>query len=219
MKLLHPFMPFLSEEIWQKLPKSPNAPTSLCIAAWLTQDARVSARNYMDDPSTADFLFIQDIIRAVRSLRAEAKLTHSQKPAIMMFLLDEQKERRFGIREGATFHIHPKLKQNLLQFVNLADLQVMPVSEQRPQNALSASLPGVEIFLPLEGLIDVPRETARLQKEIDEREKELARVEAKLSNPQFTDKAPPAVVAKEEAKRAEIGAALEKLRERLAALN
>ncbi len=219
MRLLHPFMPFLSEEIWQKLPKTANAPTSLSIAGWLTQDARVSARNYMNDPSTADFLYIQDIIRTIRSLRAEAKLAHSQKPVIVMFMLDEQKEGRFGLWEEETFHIHPKLKQNLLQFVNLADLQVMPIDAPRPQNALSASLPGVEIYLPLEGLIDVPRETARLQKELDERSADLQRVEAKLSNPQFTDKAPSAVVAKEEAKRAEITAAMEKLRERLAALN
>jgi valyl-tRNA synthetase len=88
----------------------------------------------------------------------------------------------------------------------------------RPQNALSAALPGVEIFLPLEGLIDTEREKARLQKELDDRSKDLQRVEAKLANPQFTDKAPPAVVAKEEAKRAEAAAAIEKLRERLAAL-
>jgi valyl-tRNA synthetase len=89
----------------------------------------------------------------------------------------------------------------------------------RPQNALSASLPEVEIYLPLEGLIDTDKECARLQKELDAKESDLQRVEKKLANPQFTAKAPQDVVEKEEAKRAELFAAIEKLRERLSALN
>jgi valyl-tRNA synthetase len=89
----------------------------------------------------------------------------------------------------------------------------------RPQNALSASLPEIEIYLPLAGLIDVERESARLQKDLETKESDLARVTAKLGNPQFVGKAPPPVVQKEEAKRAELNEAIVKLRERLQSLH
>jgi valyl-tRNA synthetase len=202
LRLLHPFMPFLSEEIWQQLPTNKEAP-SLCIAVW---PGKVEMPYF--EAAERDFAIIQDTVRAARNLRAEAKLPPGQKLTMTLVALEENAAQ--VLRENVHY---------VTQLANLENASIVESDAPRPQNALSASLPGVEIFLPLEGLIDVPRERARLQKEIDEREGDLKRVEAKLSNPQFTEKAPPAVVQKEQAKRDENQAALAKLRERLAALD
>lgn len=201
LRILHPFMPFLSEEIWQQLPGEKQE-SSLCTAAWPCPE---NLGAYAQDEN--DFALIQDTIRAARNLRAEAKLPPGQKLNMTLVALNDDANR--VLRENVSY---------VTQLANLESAEIVDSDAPRPQNALSAAIAGVEIFLPLEGLIDIDREKARLQKEITERDGDLKRVEAKLSNPQFTEKAPPAVVAKEEAKRDENQASLAKLRERLAAL-
>jgi valyl-tRNA synthetase len=201
MRLLHPFMPFLSEEIWQRLPKNSSA-ESLSVAAWpcLPQE-------YSRPQAEREFALLQDVVRATRNLRAEANLSPGKKPDITLFALN-----------AATLGV---LQNNSAHIAHLANLQNVTIENQnaaRPQNALSSALSDVEIFLPLAGLIDIEKESARLQKEIEIKEKDLARVAGKLSNTQFTDKAPREVVAKEEAKRDELLSALKKLRERLDSL-
>ena len=235
LRLLHPFMPFLSEEIWQQLPRPKTVfvlanwktgggmrevprealdeifgdkpMTSLCTSTWPETPLFGEGINFGPNAEN-DFILIQETVRAARNLRAEAKLPPSQK--LNMTLVAQSENAARVLRENIAY---------VTQLANLENASLIEASAPRPQNALSTSLPDVEIFLPMEGLIDAERETARLQKEIAEREADLKRVEGKLSNPQFTQKAPSAVVAKEEAKRDENMAALAKLRERLAALN
>jgi valyl-tRNA synthetase len=202
LRLLHPFMPFLSEEIWQQLPGD-KEDDSLCVAVW---PGKVDMHYF--EKAEQDFSLIQETIRAARNLRAEAKLPPGQKLTLTLVALNENAME--VLSENVAY---------ITQLANLESASIVEADAARPQNALSSAIPGVEIFLPLEGLIDVEREKARIQKEITDRENDLKRVEAKLSNPQFTEKAPPAVVQKEEAKRAENQAALDKLRERLAALD
>jgi valyl-tRNA synthetase len=199
MRLLHPFMPFISEEIWQRLPKESNSPASLCIATWPDVD---EIDTYMR--AEIDFALIQEVIRTTRNLRAEGKLPPSQKLNATFMALSE---RAAGVLHEGTAY--------LTQLANLGSVAIVSSDAPRPTNALTTALTEVEIFLPLEGLVDVGRESARLQKELDEKTKDLERAVAKLSNPQFAGKAPPAVVAKEEAKRAELQAAIEKIHERL----
>jgi len=201
MRLLHPFMPFLSEEIWQRLPKS-DAAASVCIARW-PDAAAIPA----DATAARDFALLQETIRSARNLRSEAKLPPGQKLNISLFALDTDAAR--ALNEGTGY---------ITQLANLESVAIADGDAPRPQNALSTALAGVEIYLPLEGLIDVERETARLTKELETTEKDLARVVAKLGNEQFTAKAPPAVIEKEEGKRAELETARDKLQERLAAL-
>jgi valyl-tRNA synthetase len=198
MRLLHPFMPFLSEEIWQKLPKQ-DAPASICIADW-PQSISIEDSAAIE----RDFALVQDSIRTIRNLRAEAKLNPGQKVRVQLFTANTESASTLFTAENY-----------LLQLANLEALEVFTAEAPRPQNALSASLADVEIFLPLEGLIDVERERERLQKELATAQKDLERVTTKLSNPQFTDKAPEAVVKKEEAKRDDLQAAVAKINERL----
>jgi valyl-tRNA synthetase len=213
MRLLHPFMPFISEEIWQRLPRSPEhfaMPDSLCIAPWFGPDEAERDQEMIARDATAerDFTLVQDAIRSARNLRAEAKLPPSQKLNMTFVALNDNARR---VLEESTAY--------LTQLANLESASIVGTDATRPANALSTALPEVEIHLPLEGLIDVERETARLQKELDTKEKDLARIAGKLNNPQFTDKAPREVVEKEEAKRTELNAAIEKLRERLQSLS
>jgi valyl-tRNA synthetase len=204
MRLLHPFMPFLSEDIWQRLPKTDTHGSleSVSIAAWPEPSGTA------DESAAREFALVQEVIRAARNLRAEAKVPPSKKLNVTLVALSENATRILG--ESNAF---------VTQLANLESVLLVAADAPRPSNALSTALPEVEVFLPLEGLIDVEREQARLQKERDERRKDLQRVTSKLGNPSFASKAPPEVVAKEEAKKAELEAALEKLEARLAAMS
>lgn len=196
LRLLHPFMPFLSEEIWQRLPIQRET-DSLCIANW-------------PQPSGADhgtveseFALIQEAVRAARNLHKESRLPHGQKVPFVLLAED-----------GARATLEPA--QGYLQ--QLANAESVAFAAEAPENALAAALPGVQIFLPLAGLVDTEREGARLRKERDEKFKDLERVVGKLNNEKFTSRAPADVIAKEEAKRTELETALSNLEARLAAL-
>lgn len=202
LRLLHPFMPFLSEEIWTKLSK-PGTAVALCIAQWPQLPAEYSAPD-----AERNFTTLQEIVRSMRNLRAEANLPSGKKLNVILFVLNENAAR--VLHESTPLLTH---------LANLESLTIADASSPRPQNALSSALPEVEIFLPLEGLIDVEKETARIHKEIEGKEKDVARLISKLANPQFAEKAPPEIIAKEEGKLAESKTTLEKLRERLDALN
>ncbi|HEX8550295.1 MAG TPA: valine--tRNA ligase [Abditibacteriaceae bacterium] len=195
LRLLHPFMPFLSEEIWAQLPIERET-ESLSIAAW----PEVSGANHGD--VVREFAFVQDVIKAARNLRAESQIKMSQK---VPFVLVAQDSARATVEEAQSY---------VLQLTNAESLTF---ATEAPDNAISSALPGIELFLPMSGLVDVERETARLSKERDDRLKDLAKVAAKLGNEKFVAKAPPEILQKEQDKRAEIEAALAAIDARLAA--
>jgi valyl-tRNA synthetase len=201
MRLLHPFMPFLSEEIWQKLPKASSA-DSLCVAPW--PGASTCPH---DAGAERQFTLLQDAVQAARRLKAEAKLPLGQKVPLQFFAPDSE--------IAATLAEHDEILKYLS---GASEATVFESSAPRPANAISSSLPLFEVFLPLEGLVDKDKERERISKEIAAKEKDLERVVGKLGNEGFTSKAPPAVIEKETAKRDELNAGLQLLRERLAAL-
>ena len=197
MQLLHPFMPFLSEEIWAQLPGTRGL---LARALWPEAGdvAGVAER---------EFALIQDAIRATRNLRSSADIAPGKRLNVTFIALNDESERT--LREGANY---------LTEMARLESVAIVNSTAPRPDNALSATLPEVEIWLPLEGLIDVEKECAKLKKQLETAHKELAKVTAKLGNIGFTAKAPAEVIAKEEAKRAELAATIENAQARLAAL-
>ena len=199
MRLLHPFMPFLSEEIWQRLPKTDDA-KSLCVAVWPTFSA-------VDADAERDFSLVQETIRATRNLRAEAKLPPSQKLNVALFAISESAHRVLDAN-----------KNIVAQLANLAEVVVLSNENARPANAISTTTAGVEVWISMEGLVDREKESARLQRELDGLQKDFKVVSTKLNNPQFVDKAPIAVVEKDRAKLAEIEAAIEATTSRLRAL-
>ena len=195
MKLLHPFMPFITEEIFQCLPHEGD---TIMLAEWPRCD---SAK--VDDGAEKLMQSIMETIGAIRNMRAEVNAVPSKKvPAILLAdaaLME-------GIKANAAY-IH------LLGGVD--DLQLLPLTAEKPANAMTTVVTGIEVYLPLAGLIDVAKETARLTKEVADLDKELARVNGKLNNKGFLAKAPGDVVEKEKAKAAEFEAKKKSIVERL----
>ena len=161
----------------------------------------------IDADALRDFALVQDAIRATRNLRAGADIAPGKRLNVTFITLSENAERT--LRAGESY---------LIELARLESASMVEASAPRPENALSANLPEIEIWLPLEGLIDVEKERAKLEKQLETARRDLAKVAAKLANAGFTDKAPAQVVAKEEAKRIELEATIENARNRLAAL-
>ncbi|AYC29766.1 valine--tRNA ligase [Paenisporosarcina cavernae] len=180
MRLLHPFMPFITEEIWQKLPHQGE---SITVAPWPVADPALS-----NPEKAADMKVLSEIIRAVRTIRAEVQTPMSKKVPLYLSAKDDQTESI--LQENAIY---------LEKFCNPEPL-VIGKDLQAPEQAMSSVVTGVEIYLPLVGLIDVVSETARLEKELEKWAKEVKLVQGKLSNERFVSKAPEAVVAEERAK-------------------
>jgi valyl-tRNA synthetase len=201
LRLLHPFMPFLSEEIWQKLPRQVDDPISLCIAAW-------PKSTFEDKAAEADFAAFQETVRAIRNLRAEAKIPPSQKVKVLLFISNPEKQNLLELQ-----------KSQLADLAALEEVLLCGANQEHPVNALSAKLPWGEIYLPMEGQINIEAEIARLEKDLVKQEQEWDRVNKKLSNAAFVDKAPENVVQKENAKRDTFAANITNLRERIIALS
>jgi valyl-tRNA synthetase len=201
MRLLHPFMPFISEEIWAKLPHDGE---SLALANWPT-----AASYPLSGNEESDFALVQDCVRASRNLRTQAQLPPGKK-LNMTFVAEERTDGIMGnlLTNGYL----------VAQLANLENISIVGPGTPKPDNAIAIQTEFVEIFLPLEGLIDVEKEKAKLEKQIETAQKDWEKVNTKLSNSSFVDKAPREVVEKEEGKRTELAAQIEKLRERLAAL-
>ncbi|WP_144461365.1 valine--tRNA ligase [Siminovitchia fortis] len=180
MRLLHPFMPFITEEIWQNLPHEGE---SITIASW------PKAKEELTDRDAANEMkILMDIIRSVRNIRAEVNTPMSKKITLMLKAQDEK-----------VLDILQKNKNYLERFCNPEEL-VMEVGLKAPEKAMTAVVTGVELFLPLAGLLNIEEEIARLEKEWAKWNSEVERVQKKLSNERFVNKAPQAVVDEERAK-------------------
>lgn len=181
MRLLHPFMPFITEEIWQSLPHEGE---SITIAAWPTVNESLT-----DSKKASSMKLLSDIIRSVRTIRAEVQTPMSKK--VPLYISAKDAETLAVLEENARY---------LEKFCNPEPL-VIGQGIEAPGQCMSSVVSGAELFLPLEGLIDVAAETARLEKELEKWAKEVKLVTGKLSNERFVSKAPEAVVAEERAKQ------------------
>lgn len=195
LRLLHPFMPFLSEEIWRYLPQRTSA---LVVAAWPQRDSS------LEFPAEAAAIFLlQEAVRALRNLRSQVQLPPGQAaPAILR-----------PSPEAAAV-----LEQERHQLARLAfaePLTIDPVAAKPPRALTAIVGEGLEAYLPLAGVIDLQAEVSRLEKELQQVEQELRRTEGKLRNPGFLKKAPPEIVAKERARQEEGSIKKEKLEKRL----
>ncbi|WP_251549411.1 valine--tRNA ligase [Neobacillus muris] len=180
MRLLHPFMPFITEEIWQNLPHEGE---SITIAKWPEVKPELT-----DEQAAQEMKLLVEMIRSVRNIRAEVNTPLSKK---IKMLVKAKDEKILKALEANRSYIE--------RFCNPEEL-MMGTDVDAPDKAMTAVITGVEIILPLEGLINIDEEIARLEKELDKLTKEVDRVQKKLSNEGFMKKAPEAVVAEERAK-------------------
>lgn len=198
MKLLHPYMPFITEEIYQCLPHEAE---SIMISKWPVAD-----ESLVDPEAERGMNAIMDSIKAIRNMRAEVNANPGKKiPAIMLVSED--------LREVVA---HNDSYIKLLGGID--NLELRPLNGEKPENAMAAVVTGIEVYLPLAGLIDVEKETQRLSKELAAMEKDLQRAGGKLNNTGFLAKAPEDVIAKERAKYEELSGKIEAVKKRMAYL-
>jgi len=195
LEMLHPFMPFLTEEIWQHLPHEGE---TIMLAHYPT-GKEIDAYTREEE----EMLLLMDIIRAVRNIRAEMNVAPGKKADIILFADDK------------TASIVEANQTYLTALGHASSVVCEPKDSPIPAQAASAHVRGVDIFVPLKGLIDIDKEVARLQKEIDQLQNELKRLEGKLSNAAFLDKAPAQVVEKERAKQEEYELKKQALKQRI----
>ena len=198
LRLLHPLMPFITEEIWQNLPHEGE---SITVAAWPTVN-----EDLMNRERAKEMQLLTDLIHAVRNIRAEVNTPMSKE--IPMYIAAKTEAVAQTLEENKAY---------IEKFCNPSELTV-GVGVQAPGKAMSAVVTGAEIFLPLEGLINIEEELERLAKEEKKWIGEVKRVEGKLSNERFVSKAPEAVVEEERQKQVDYQAKLEAVRRQIAEL-
>ncbi len=209
LRLLHPYMPFVTEALWghlrQAVLASPLAdlaadwPEALIIADW----PQVRQEEDWEAAKTANFALLQEVVRAIRNLRAEKNIKPGQRlPAI---LAAGDKADLFRQQTGML---------SRLAGLDAAALRVEAALDEKPEGHIALVAGPVTIYLPLAGLVDLAEERARLQKDLAEAESHIARLEKLLAGP-FAEKAPPPVVQKERDKLAAYRATAEKIRAQL----
>jgi valyl-tRNA synthetase len=198
MRMLHPFMPFVTEEIWQQLPHEGE---SIVLANW------PEVKEELSNPEASNVMQqLVAIIRSVRNIRAEVETPLSKEIPILI--------------QASNADGKAKLEENRLYIDRFCNPSVLTIDTkiQVPEKAMSSVVTGAEIFLPLEGLIDVDKEVARLEAELEKLTKEVDRVDKKLSNEGFVKKAPEQVVEAEKAKQQDYIDKREKVQARIAEL-
>jgi len=198
LRLLHPFMPFVTEEIWQAIPHEGE---SIMIAPYPRP-----LESFEDEALEKEMESLKEAIVAIRAIRADYHLHPSAEIKVIVFPVRDEALRLFQ-------EFEPVIK--LLGRVG--EIEIRKVGE-RPRGAASAVLSGAEIFVPLEGLVDVKAELQKLAKDEAKVLKELERVEKRLQNENFLKKAPPKVVEKEKARAQELRDKLSRLQENIARL-
>lgn len=198
LRLLHPIMPFVTEEIWQSVP---HVGESLVVATYPTVHPE-----QMDEKAAEEMEFLMDFIRSVRTVRNEMN-TPLSKPINIIA----------KVSDAAHYAILKENESYIARFSNPEEF-VYGEDVEAPSDAVTSVITGAEIYLPLAGLINIEDEIARLEKEAEKLQQEVDRVEKKLSNEKFVAKAPAAVVEAERAKGADYQAQREAVLERIAIL-
>ena len=185
LRLLHPFMPFITEEIWQALPGSKATPTVM-------QAAYPEYRDDLSFPAeAADMERVMEVINGIRNIRGEMEVPPSKQIAVILSCGSEESLRLMKHNENA-----------LISLARISDLAIGQ-SIAQPDDASIQVAGDVQIYVPLKGLVDVAAEEERLLKEIGKIEKEIEMFSKKLESPSFVDRAPAEIVAKERQKLAE----------------
>ena len=180
LRLLHPIMPFVTEEIWQQLP---HHGSSIVVAAYPTVD-----HSQIDETAAASIKQFIELVRAVRTIRTEMNTPLSRPIAIFV-----------RTKDATTRQLFENTKVYIERFCNPEQL-IIDSDVPTPEHAVTAVLTGAEVFIPLAGLIKIDEEIARLQKEYAKLTDEVTRVEKKLANSGFVAKAPAAVIESERQK-------------------
>jgi len=201
LRLLHPMMPFITDDIWRRLPSGdPERAESLMVAPWPTE---LSA--WRNEDAEASVRVVQEVVTAVRGVRARYQVP----PRTEVDVVAKASGADAMVIEGEAAHLRA-----------LAGVRSLAVdaSATKPPHAAVAVAAGMELFVPLEGIVDFEHERARVSKELAAAQAELERLSRKLANEGFLAKASPEVIEKDRAKAAGLADAVGKLAGQLAEL-
>ncbi|RXY98277.1 valine--tRNA ligase [Fictibacillus sp. S7] len=195
LRLLHPIMPFITEEIWQHLPHKGE---SITVAQWPKK------REDLHFPEAAqDMNLVTEMIRTVRNIRSEMNVAPSKPIELQINAKSEEVLQALEVNRAY-----------IEKFCNPSSLK-LGTGLSAPDKSMSAVLTGVEMYLPLEGLINLEEEIQRLEKEVEKYNKEVERVQKKLGNEGFMKKAPEKVIEEERAKEKDYSEKREKVLQRI----
>lgn len=197
-RLIHPFMPYISEEIWQHLP---HVGETITMAEWPVYDTALESPD-----AVKEMELLMEMIRAVRNIRAEVNVPMSKKIEMLI--------KPSGEAEAA---ILSRNEEFIKRFCGTSKLET-GLHIAAPDKAMTAILTGAELYLPLAGLIDIAQEITRLEKEHQHLNAEVERVEKKLGNEGFVAKAPAKVIDEERAKMNDYADKRDKVLTRIAEL-
>ena len=200
LKLLHPIIPFVTEELWHAFPFGGEL-IERC--GW--PKPRVDA---VDEKIIADMAFVQDVVRSIRNLRAEARIAPQQ------------------VIGGVTVNVHDSDKLELLRtaeeqtalMTKVKKITFTEGSREKPDKSLTSVLDGVQIYLPVGDLLDVDKEVQRLKSDIAKLEKDIEKSKAKLANKNFIERAPEDVIEKEKNTLADNETKARRMKENLSSL-
>lgn len=200
LRLLHPIMPFVTEELWQNI-RHRHPRETIMRTALVTPDPKL-----VNEQVENEMAFVQNVIESIRNIRGEMQIPPSKEISLVMKLSSN--------RTATSIQKYEGYLKRLARVSSLAFLE----DHKRPKLSASAVIQGEELFIPLAGLIDAEAEKARLSKEIERVSGLLKAVQSKLHNSSFVDKAPKEVVEKEREKLNNFGVTLEKLQKNFEAL-
>ena len=191
LQLLHPIMPFITEEIWHKLPSTEGSIMVSPYPEWSPEKT--------DEEAEREMALIIDVVNSIRNVRWEMNIPPSQMVEVILFSKNPQ-----------SLEILNRYKM-YVENLGKADHVTISDGVSRPKSAATAVAQGVEIFMPLEGIIDFAEEERRLKKEIDKISRELSKVTKKLSNEDFLAKAPEEIIEIEKVKARDLKEKQDKL--------
>lgn len=200
MNLLHPYIPFISEEIWQRLKN--NDESSIVVSQWPEVNKMLIDHNSEDEME-----YIQNVITAIRNIRSEMNIPPGSKADLIF--KSENKKRTNLLSQHSSY---------IFQLAKIKSIKHVPFDEKLMGSAM-AVVENTELFIPLAGLIDLNVEKSRLRKEVKRLEGQVNGLQNKLSNEQFLKKAPENIVAQEKEKLQNFSDKLAKLNKNLDQLN
>ncbi|MFT5434176.1 MAG: valyl-tRNA synthetase, partial [Myxococcota bacterium] len=184
-RLLHPFMPYITEEIWQRLPRRTGDPEGLIIASY----AMPGTRSYPE--ATAEIDTVVDIVTGIRTIRGENNISPGKRIAAIV-------SAEAGVSTAAVEAGRPYIER----LGRVDDLKIESGLEA-PEGSAVARAEAFSVIVPLDGLVDYGEERKRLAKVIAKLEADMAKTKGKLTNERFMSRAPQEVVEKEQAKLAQ----------------
>ncbi len=195
MRLLHPFMPFITEELWQQLPKTASASQSIMITLYPIPDLR-----FIDDASESSMALVQKVITTIRTLRTERKVPSSVRSRVILNVSDDYKKTILAGYQAL-----------VAEQGRCREVLVRRGGEAPPDPAVIGMAGDIEVVLLLEEVADTADENAKLEKERSKVLSDRDHLKKKLDNPQFAERAPAAVLEKDRARLGELEAALGRL--------